>query len=129
VLLVEDEPCGRDSLTRFLKHRGYPVDGAADLDAALTTLADLPLDAVVLDILFPDTSGPLRSGLDLLVWIRQRPTLARLPVVILTGQPLDDAMFALVVQHGAMLFYTPEEYAKVVRDLDQIVRRRRDSDD
>jgi len=125
ILLVEDEPAVRDSLTRFLERRGYRVDSATDIDSALARFAELSVDAAVLDVVLPHGDGPVRSGLDLLGWLRERPATARLPVVILTGYPLEDAARVLLERFDAALFYKPEDYASLVRHLEEVIRRPR----
>jgi len=123
ILLVEDEPTVSDSLTRFLNARGYAVDRAEDVGTALAMLEWCTIDAVILDILLAPPGCRAECGLDVLTTIRQRPGLAQLPVVILTGIPLDDAMRAVIVRHGAAVFYKPEDYATIARHLEGAIRR------
>ncbi|HEX9394785.1 MAG TPA: response regulator [Gemmatimonadales bacterium] len=92
ILLVED-----DANDVILIRRAFakaeiknPVYTVEDGDAAVAYLAgegtyanrgDHPLPGVVL----LDLKLPRRSGLEVLQWVRQSPTLRRLPVVVLTS--------------------------------------------
>jgi CheY-like chemotaxis protein len=92
ILLVED-----DTNDVILIRRAFakaeiknPVYTVEDGDAAVAYLAgegayadrnDHPLPGVVL----LDLKLPRRSGLEVLEWVRQSPTLRRLPIVVLTS--------------------------------------------
>jgi CheY-like chemotaxis protein len=92
ILLVED-----DANDVILIRRAFakaeiknPVYTVEDGDAAVAYLAgegtyadrdDHPLPGVVL----LDLKLPRRSGLEVLEWVRQSPTLRRLPIVVLTS--------------------------------------------
>jgi len=123
ILLVEDEPAVSASLARFLEARGYLVDHATEVDAALAVLQWCAIDAVILDILLASPGREPESGLDVLITMRHQPALARLPVVILTGIPLDDAMQALIRTHDATVFCKPERYATIARHLRAVIQQ------
>lgn len=57
ILLVDDEPLLRDSLTIALQRAGHTVSIAENGTAALKLLAGETFDVVVTDILMPDTDG------------------------------------------------------------------------
>ena len=57
MLVVDDEPQILRALQTALKGAGYEVDTAATGDAALTTAAVRPPEAVILDLVLPDRSG------------------------------------------------------------------------
>ena len=56
VLLVDDEPSLRLTLTEFLKRAGYEVFAAADFQSALL-LRDNSFDVAVIDINLPGRNG------------------------------------------------------------------------
>jgi two-component system response regulator MprA len=79
VLIIDDDRALRDALRRALALAGYEVDTAADGETGLARIADLPPDAVVLDIGMPGVDGleacrRLRRGGD------------RVPVLMLTAR-------------------------------------------
>jgi signal transduction histidine kinase/CheY-like chemotaxis protein len=85
LLIVEDEPDLRRYLARLFKREGYNVLAAPDAETALTALLDQTTPAephmILLDVMLPG-----KSGLELLVLLRQRPGTARVPVIVMTGR-------------------------------------------
>jgi two-component system, OmpR family, KDP operon response regulator KdpE len=57
VLVVDDEPQILRALQTTLRGAGYEVDAAASGEAALTSAAVRPPEAVILDLVLPDKSG------------------------------------------------------------------------
>src|SRR4051794_1140667 len=79
VLLVDDEPSLRLTLTEFLKRAGYEVFAAADFQSALL-LGSGSFDVAIIDINLPG-----RSGIELLQEINSRESYV--PVIMITGEP------------------------------------------
>src|SRR5690349_4660930 len=79
VLLVDDEPSLRLTLTEFLKRAGYEVFAAADFQSALL-VPSAGFDVAVIDINLPG-----RSGIELLQEINSREPYV--PVIMITGEP------------------------------------------
>ena len=80
ILVVDDDPDIVEYLGLFLEDHGYEVSSANRSSSALTALEEVEPDAVILDVVLPG-----RSGLDLLVTIRQHVRWSSVPVVVLTG--------------------------------------------
>jgi two-component system response regulator MprA len=79
VLVVDDEPAVRESISRSLRFEGYEVELAADGESALKFQAARPADAVVLDVMMPVIDG-------LETCRRLRATGDRVPVLMLTAR-------------------------------------------
>jgi len=79
VLVVDDEPAVRESISRSLRFEGYEVELAADGESALKFQATRPADAVVLDVMMPVIDG-------LETCRRLRATGDRVPVLMLTAR-------------------------------------------
>src|SRR5262245_58124865 len=89
VLIVDDEPAVRAALDRALRLDGYDIELAADGRQALDRLAELHLDAVVLDVMMPGLDG-------LEVCRRLRDAGDRTPVLMLTARDaVDDRVAGL----------------------------------
>src|SRR5262245_21731153 len=89
VLIVDDEPAVRAALDRALRLDGYDIELAADGRQALDRLAELHLDAVVLDVMMPGLDG-------LEVCRRLRDAGDRTPVLMLTARDaIDDRVEGL----------------------------------
>lgn len=78
VLIVDDDPIVRQVIRRSLLREGFDVLEVADADAAMATLAQGPIDVVVLDLHLPGT-----SGLELLPTLREHHPDVH--VLMLTG--------------------------------------------
>jgi two-component system, OmpR family, response regulator MprA len=57
VLVVDDDPAIRTSLSRALSLEGYAVDTAEDGNAALSAVAASQPDVIVLDLMMPNIDG------------------------------------------------------------------------
>ena len=57
ILVVEDEPALRDTLSYNLKNAGYTVESTADGRTALETARRLRPDVIVLDVMLPGMDG------------------------------------------------------------------------
>ena len=79
VLVVDDEPAVRESISRSLRFEGYEVELAADGESALKFQAARPADAVVLDVMMPVIDG-------LETCRRLRASGDRVPVLMLTAR-------------------------------------------
>ena len=79
VLVVDDDAAVRNSLDRALRLNGYTVDLAVDGADALQQVEEEPPDAMVLDVLMPNTDG-------LEVCRRMRALGNRTPILMLTAQ-------------------------------------------
>jgi CheY-like chemotaxis protein len=88
VLIVEDDPDMRESMESVLGYAGHTIATVADGREALAVLADrrhLPC-VIVLDLMMPGM-----NGFDLRARLRADPSLAAIPVLVLTGAgPLVD---------------------------------------
>ena len=83
VLIVDDEPLGRDSLEGLLMNQGYQLAFAANGNEALLQAEKLIPDLILLDVMMPDM-----DGFEVCSRLRGDPILADVPVVLVTA--LDD---------------------------------------
>ncbi len=98
VLVVDDEPLIRRSLSEFLTLEGYTASGASNGKEALNLLKKFKIDIILSDIQMPDI-----DGMQLLKEIKMRKYPA--PVVLMTGYgTIDNAVSA--IQMGAYDYIT-----------------------
>jgi CheY-like chemotaxis protein/signal transduction histidine kinase/HAMP domain-containing protein len=83
LLIVEDNPAERMSITELLNHDDIEIITTGTGAGALSTLRENPCDCVVLDLRLPDM-----SGFEVLDSIRHDDTLSNVPVVVFTGREL-----------------------------------------
>jgi CheY-like chemotaxis protein len=80
ILVVDDDRDTALYLAVLLEDKGYEVHTAEDGAEALAQLDQFPADTVIMDVLMPG-----RSGLDLLVKLRNSPRWRDLMVIVVTG--------------------------------------------
>ncbi len=83
-LLVEDEAALLTMLRYNLERQGFRVEEATDGQEALTRLAELTPDIVLLDWMLPSL-----SGIEVCRQIRRRPATRDLPVIMVTARTED----------------------------------------
>ncbi len=81
VLVVEDEAALATMLRYNLEKQGFRVEEAADGQEALTRIAEMPPDLVLLDWMLPVT-----SGLEVCRQIRRRASTRDLPIIMVTAR-------------------------------------------
>jgi signal transduction histidine kinase len=104
ILVVEDEPSIRLTVTEFLRRDGYEVSAAPDL-AAAAGLTD-GVDVAVVDVNLPDG-----SGIDLLRELSAREPYV--PVIIITGEP-QLPRISEIIRAGAYDFLVKPIYKDVL---------------
>jgi HAMP domain-containing protein/CheY-like chemotaxis protein/GAF domain-containing protein len=83
LLVVEDNPAERLSITELLGHDDIDIVTVETGGEAIATLREMPADCVVLDLRLPDM-----SGFEVLECIRDDDELNNVPVVVFTGREL-----------------------------------------
>jgi CheY-like chemotaxis protein len=82
VLLVEDSKVQKLAYERILHKGGHLVINAGDGEEAVRVAQEKCPDLILLDMLLPKLSGP-----EVLRALKQDPTTARIPVMVLSGLP------------------------------------------
>jgi DNA-binding NtrC family response regulator len=118
LLVVDDDPSGRFALREYFELRGYEVDDADSLRAAIESFQSARPDAAVLDYALPDG-----TALDLLPRLRALdPTV---PLVVLTGHGSID-LAVQAVKEGAEHFFTkPVELATLAVVIERLLDQQR----
>jgi signal transduction histidine kinase len=121
VLLVDDEPSLRLTMTEFLKRSGYAVAVAADYESA-ALLGNPSFDVAVIDINLPG-----RSGIELLRKINRGTPYV--PVIMMTGEPNLSAI-PEIVRAGAYDFLAkPVVKDALLKAVERAVEKKRLSDE
>jgi putative two-component system response regulator len=118
ILIIDDEPCVRDLVSRKLTADSYVCDLAGDAETALARLTQ-----VTYDCLLSDVNLPGMNGVELLR--RVRLTDQDVAVIMITGSPdIDCALEAMrlgAYDHLAK----PLNLAKLTLTVDRAVEKRR----
>lgn len=81
ILFVEDEAQIRSSYMEILELEGYIALGAENGSAGLDIIDHTPVDVVVCDLVMPDM-----DGYEMLRELRQNPTTADMPFILLSAR-------------------------------------------
>jgi two-component system, NtrC family, response regulator HydG len=117
ILVVDDDSSARTAVRSLLESEGYQVDSAADGQAALERLAELPPDAIVTDL-----DMPVMNGMQLLAELRSRGH--DLPVIVVTSAAeLRSAVEAM--RAGATDYITkPVDFDALLLAIERAVEQR-----
>jgi two-component system cell cycle sensor histidine kinase/response regulator CckA len=122
ILVVEDEPSVRAVTRAMLELLQYHVaeadNGLAALDLCYSD--ETPVDLVLTDIVMPDMSGPALAA-------ELRKTRPELPVVMVTGYPLDDDSRKCLAGENARWLQKPVRPDDLARTVAEALRSRRDA--
>lgn len=115
VLVVEDDAGVRHLLELCLVAEGYDVRHATDGFAALATLAETPVDLVLLDLTLPGV-----AGMDVLARVRRTSLV---PVIVVSGQA-EYGERVRALRTGADDFISkPFELDELVARVEAVLRR------
>ena len=120
VLIVDDDPTAREALVAILEGEGYELQQARDGIRALQMLKQLQPDLILLDVMMP-----AMDGFEVCRRIRATPSLAEVPIILLTA--LDDRDSLLRgIESGADDFLTkPPDRRELVARVRTITRLNR----
>ena len=120
VLIVDDNPTAREALVAILEGEGYELQQANDGIQALQMLKQLQPDLILLDVMMP-----AMDGFEVCRRIRATPTLAEVPIILLTA--LDDhASLLRGIESGADDFLTkPPDRQELIARVRTITRLNR----
>ena len=79
VLVVEDDSACKRMLVTQLRQDGFEVDGVDDGSTAMCSLKERRPDLVCVDL-----GLPMVSGFELCKWVRHDPSLASVPLLVVT---------------------------------------------
>ncbi|MDP3963011.1 MAG: response regulator [bacterium] len=124
ILLVEDDKFLRELLTKRLRDEHYIVFPVIDGEEAFKILDKERIDLILLDIILPGI-----NGFEILKRIKEDPTIALIPVMMLTnlgqksdmerGEELGAQEYMVKAQ------YTPKEIVERIKRLFAYSARRR----
>jgi DNA-binding response OmpR family regulator len=115
VLVVDDDPPMRKLVRGYLEKMGMQVEEASCGAAAISHLSKNRPDLVCLDLTLPEF-----SGFDICDFIRSRPELEKVPVLMISARKLPGDR-ALAEEAGVSSYLTkpfkPADFANRVNEL------------
>jgi two-component system, sensor histidine kinase ChiS len=85
VLIVDDDPVNRMVLEGLLRRQGYEILQASNGQEALNTVAEHPVDLLVLDVMMPGM-----TGYEVCETLRKTHPIESLPIIFLTANRSDE---------------------------------------
>jgi two-component system, cell cycle response regulator DivK len=83
ILVVEDNPLNSELLCDWLEAKAYEVHSVENIAAARVAIETKEPDVVLLDVQLGD-----EDGLALAEWMREQPSLRRVPVIAVTAHAM-----------------------------------------
>jgi DNA-binding response OmpR family regulator len=122
ILVVDDEPGFRRSLSRLLEMDGHEIIAAANGREALRLLSGQSFDLVITDVVMPEL-----DGVELMEALRQASR--EIPVILITGHPTADSSIK-AVRFGAVDYLTkPFSKREISLAVDQALGAKRISEE
>jgi CheY-like chemotaxis protein len=100
VLIIEDEPDAAELFAEMMRVSGFRVRKTSSSTPAIDMMTDEKPDVVLLDIMMPEV-----SGLDILRKMRRDPSLANIPVVVVSAKSMP-ADIKIGMDAGASIYLT-----------------------
>ena len=119
VLIVDDVAENRDLLTRRLRSRGYRTVEAAGGMEALEKIGGETFDIVLLDMMMPDL-----DGMQVLRRIREKHSLADLPVIMITARVQAEAVVSALAADANDYVTKPIDFDVVLARIHTQLRRK-----
>ncbi len=116
VLVVDDEAAIRLAIAEILETEGYTVDAARDGAEALASMRQHRPALAIVDLMMPDV-----DGWSLLRSCRGDPTLADVPVIVMSARP--DAPQAAAAAGASLCLIKPFDMDVLLTALDDTFRK------
>ncbi len=115
VLLIEDDPAVRRSLSKLLRRVGYACLTMNDAAAALQFVRDRRPSLIITDYRLPGM-----NGLAFLEALRARPELGHVPAIMLSGHRVRD-LDRQAHRLGAQFFAKPVDIRALIKEIRKLV--------
>lgn len=111
VLIVDDDPTARKSLSRILMNVGCAVSTASNVAGAIDSLKSIKFDVVILDIVLSEGAG---SGIDVFEYIREHHVASK---VFLATACDDERVGKMVALRPDRTFPKPIEINEMIEHM------------
>lgn len=120
ILYVEDSETLLDIVPQLLKARGHQVSAASNGKEALEVLKQFKPDVILADIMMPGM-----DGFALLRELQVSADFSSIPVVVMTGRPMDDSTCELIRSEPnvAKLLQKPVSEDKILETLNEVAAK------
>jgi len=100
VMIIEDEPDAAEMFAEMMRVSGFRVLKMFSSTPSISMITQEKPDLIILDVMMPDI-----SGLEILRYMRREPTLARIPVIVVSAKSMPSDI-KTGLDAGASLYLT-----------------------
>jgi PAS domain S-box-containing protein len=119
LLVVDDDDFYRDSIANVLRQAGHQVDTAPNGEQALDMMRSHPPDLLLLDMVMPGM-----DGLAVIEAMRVEPTLAPVPIMLVTAADITPEISRSLYERAVLLVRKGEsDLADVIQRVHQLLDR------
>ena len=118
ILLVDDEPGSRESLSLLLGHEGYLVDTASDGEKAIRLFSKNKYDVIITDLFLPGA-----SGIDILKHVKEHPLPCS--VILITGNATAETAVEAMKEGAFDYIIKPVKFEKLKVLVEKAVEKTR----
>jgi len=118
ILLVDDEPGSRESLSLLLGHEGYLVDTASDGEKAIRLFSKNKYDVIITDLFLPGA-----SGIDILKHVKDHPLPCS--VILITGNATAETAVEAMKEGAFDYIIKPVKFEKLKVLVEKAVEKTR----
>jgi DNA-binding response OmpR family regulator len=116
VMIIEDEPDAAEMFAEMMRVNGFRVVKMFSSAPAIPMLVKENPDVVILDVMMPDI-----SGLEVLRYMRREPSLAGIPVIVVSAKSMPGDI-KTGLEAGASLYLTkPVGFLDLKQAVDQVL--------
>jgi DNA-binding response OmpR family regulator len=111
VLVIEDDEYSRDAVVYLLKSEGYEIQAVGSGKSGVSGARTFHPDVILLDLGLPDVDGT-----QVIKHIRRDEELKKTPIIVMTGQNIEEARYAVSLGANDFLL-KPIEFDRLLNTI------------
>lgn len=123
VLVVDDNAVVLKAFETKLKAVGFEVATTSNGSTVLSTAEATGAQIIILDIRFDAGTGVQWNGFTIMQWLRRFPEMARVPVILISGNATPDMREKALAAGAVAFFQKPVDFSEllsvIIRSLDE----------
>jgi len=117
IVIVDDDPETAEMFSEMVRLEGYAVIKSYGGESAITLIRQEQPDAVILDMMMPDV-----SGLEVLEFIRNHPSLVSIPVIAVSAKGIPIDVQAGLDAGANVYLVKPVTYQELRQAMKQVIQ-------
>jgi DNA-binding response OmpR family regulator len=119
VVVVEDETDAAEMFAEMMRVSGFRVMKSYSSTPAISMIASEVPDLVILDVMMPDV-----SGLEVLKYMRREPTLADIPVIVVSAKSMPGDIKTGLEAGAAVYLTKPVGFLDLKQAVEKALQRK-----